>query len=217
MELPAKVAHILQSRGQGVAHCDPCRACNAYCCTGPGFALLENVLEIYQQYETGKLVREDYRFEEGLSLCQFIWRYFDRGIQNGRLLTFFPKTLLSNFDIVSVAPDDYYRARASMLKQTDCRGCVFLSRRIEGPGAPPNHCILHSDKDLKEVTSKPIDCVFLRCVAPREILRPSQQESNQWIDLLDSLFPNSLARFRELCPDMPDQANSIYPNSARGG
>jgi len=180
---------------------------------GPGFALLENVLEIHKRYEAGALARDDYRFEQGLNLCEFIWRYFDRGIQNGRLLTFFPKTFLSDFGIVSVAPANYYRVRASMHKQADCRGCVFLSRGIEGPGSQPNHCILHSDRVLEEVTAKPIDCVFVRCVAPREILRPSRQESDQWIDLLDSLFPNSLARFRELCPGMPDQTNGIYPKS----
>jgi len=197
-----------------VAHCDPCTSCNAHCCSGPGFALLENVLEIYKKYETGALVREDYRFEEGLSLCRFIWRYFDRGVQNGRLLTFFPKTFLNNFGILSVSPADYYRVRASMRVQYDCRGCVFLSRRMQESDLQPNHCILHSDKVLEEVTAKPIDCVFLRCTAPKVILRPPLQESDDWIDLLDRLFPNSLARFRELCPGMPDQTNSIYPRSA---
>ncbi len=188
-----------------MAHCDPCKSCNAHCCSAPGFALLENVLEIHQKYEAGELVRDDYQFESGLSLCKFIWRYFDRGVHNGRLLTFFPKTFLNNFGTVSVAPDDYYRVRASIRQQTESRGCVFLSRKLEEPGAPPNHCILHSDNDLEEVMAKPIDCVFLRCTAPREILRPSQRESNQWIELLDRLFPDSVARFRELCPGMPDQ------------
>src|ERR1035437_5799732 len=89
VKLPTPIVDFLAER-EKKSH-SPCSQCNASCCNGPGFALLENILEIYQKDVSGSLMRSDYNFISGLTLSQFIFRYFDRTVINGRLLVFFPK------------------------------------------------------------------------------------------------------------------------------
>ena len=210
MEIPVAVATFIEKRSEdGEVH-DPCEKCNGHCCSAPGFARLENVLEIFKQYENGQLTRTDFQFEQGLNVSKFIWRYFDRVVHQNRLLTLVPKTFTSDFGIVSVPPTNYYHARAQIRKKTGSRGCVFLSRLLEKDGAANNLCILHTEAANRTISQKPIDCLFLHCDAAKQVLRPTLQDSIQWISMLDQSFPNSLARFQEICPGMPDQTAEVF-------
>ena len=212
-ELRKDITDFIKARSQHDSAEDLCESCNAHCCSGPGFALIENVIEIFQLYQAGRLVRDDYEFDKGLSISEFIWRYFDRAVHNDSLLTFFPKTFSDDFGIVSVPPADYYRARARIQQRTGKRGCVFLSRMLEARGTRKNLCILHTPSVLQRITAKPIDCLFQTCSSSRRIIRPSDEESAQWVSLLDLHFPHSRERFWELCPGMPDQLAGVWKRS----
>ena len=215
-KLPEDIADSIRRRSRHESAPSPCESCNAHCCSGPGFALLENVIEVFVLYQAGRLVREGYQFEKGLAICDFIWRYFDRVVHDNRLLTFFPKTFSDDYGIVSVPPWGYYRARARIQEQTGKRGCVFLSRMLEARGTRKNSCILHAGSVQERITAKPIDCVFQNCSSDRRILRPSDEESAQWVSLLDRHFPHSRERFFELCPGMPDQVAGVWRSDAPG-
>jgi hypothetical protein len=212
MSFPKDIAGFIERRSQHDGSVDLCASCDAHCCAGPGFALLENVIEIFKLYQDGCLYREDHRFQKGLSFCDFIWRYFDRAVHNDCLLTFFPKTFADNGSIVSVPPWDYYRQRTRIGQRAGKKGCVFLSRMLDAHGTNMNPCILHSATFREEITAKPIDCVFQACSSNRRIVRPSDQETAEWILLLHHHFPDSLGRFRELCPGMPDQRGGVWPS-----
>lgn len=179
----------------------PCQQCNSACCNGPGFGLLENVLKIYERYANGQLTRNDYQFESGLTLSQFIFKYFDRTILDGRLLVFLPKTLTSN-GLNSVPPWNFWKSREYIHKRSPSLGCIFLSKKQIPEDLSPNSCILHSGEASKDVTEKPIDCTFLVCNGIRNVQNPSQTETALWFSLLDYHFPNSIERFNLLCPDI---------------
>lgn len=103
------IIDFLEKRKSGkVASCD---SCNSSCCNGPGFAILENVIEIYKLYSEGLLKRDDFTFDSGLNLSQFVYKYFDRAILNGKLLVFFPKMLSENNRLITVPPWNYWNAR----------------------------------------------------------------------------------------------------------
>jgi hypothetical protein len=201
MQFPNAIVNFLSERQERSN--SPCHQCNAACCNGPGFALLENVLEIYERYVAGNLVRSDYSFEPNLPLSQFIFKYFDRVLFNGSLLVFFPKTL-SDTGLNSTPPWNYYQAREYLNRRSPSLGCIFLSKK-QVPGDQSNNCcILHSDKARNNVTEKPIDCTFLVCNGLKNVMNPSGTETNLWLSLLDYYFPDSHARFQKLCPDMPE-------------
>lgn len=216
MKLPEDIPDLIKRRNQHDSTGNLCESCNAHCCSGPGFALLENVIELFKVYQDGRLIREDYEFEEGLSIYDFVWRYFDRVVHNDCLLTFFPKTFSDNHSIVSVPPWNYYRARARIQKRTGKKGCVFLSRMLEADGTTKNLCILHTSSVYEEITAKPIDCVFQKCSSSKRILKPSDQESAEWVSLMDRHFPHSRERFWELCQGMPDQVAAEWRCRIRG-
>lgn len=210
MKLPEDIADCIKKRKQHDSTENLCESCNAHCCSRPGFALLENVVELFEVYQDGHLLREDYEFEEGLSICDFIWRYFDRVVHNNCLLTFFPKTFSADYGIVSIPPWNYYRTRRRIQERTGKRGCVFLSRMLEADGTTRNSCILHTRSACEEITAKPIDCVFQNCSSDKRIIKPTDQESAQWVSLLDRHFPHSRERFWGLCPGMPDQVAAVW-------
>ena len=202
MILPNSLKEFLNNRQNGITA--PCESCNSYCCNGPGFAILENVLEIYNIYITGKLNRSDYEFKSDLTLSQFVFSYFDRVVLNNSLLVFFPKMLTQDKRLISVPPWNYWQARDYIKKREKSYGCIFLERLHDVENdTQSNNCILHSDTE-NEINQKPIDCVFLYCKTLKKIEKPSLVESDRWFSLLDSNFPNSKDRFYQLCPDLPD-------------
>lgn len=57
MEMPFEIIDFITERQKGTK--PQCQFCNSNCCNGPGFAILENVLNIYQRYTNGLLIRKD--------------------------------------------------------------------------------------------------------------------------------------------------------------
>ena len=68
MILPEKVLSVVRDYHRGCVTPTQCQACSSICCSQAGFAILENVLEIYDLYTSGKLKRKGYRFPKGLEL-----------------------------------------------------------------------------------------------------------------------------------------------------
>ncbi len=202
MQLPNKIREYLIERH---AESDsPCNQCNSNCCKGPGFAIFDNVKLIYEKYQKSLLLRSDFEFEKGLSLSQFIFKYFDRAVLNGKLLVFFPKVLSENDELVAIPPWNYWQARDYIFKRKKTFGCIFLNKKkIEGDFST-NYCILHNDSVMTEVTEKPIDCLFLYCKGIRKIVNPSQSESNLWFSTIDYCFPNSNENFYNDFPELRD-------------
>lgn len=203
MELPKTIKDFLQSRiVEGFSE-ETCKACTKTCCTGSGFAILENILEIHKIYSNEGLRREDYVFDKGLSLRDFICKYFDRVTFNNAFLAFFPKCLTRGNELISIPPWNYYAGRDYIQNRKENFGCVFLNKKsykdVNG-----YRCILHNNDSMARVTQKPIDCVFLTCDEKGQIIKPKLNESNLWFALLDYHFPNSRDRFLQLCPNMPD-------------
>lgn len=91
MELPPEIKYQIARRKNPQFSSEVCLGCTGKCCSGPGFALLENVVEIYDRYITSNLTRSDYQYKPNLSFCQFVMEYFDRVVFNNSLLVFFQK------------------------------------------------------------------------------------------------------------------------------
>lgn len=199
MALPHQIIEFLAEREKNSN--SPCHQCNAACCNGPGFALLENVLQIYNLYTAGGLIREGHSFDSELTLSQFVFKYFDRTIINGRLLVFFPKTL-SEGGLNSVPPWNYWKSREYLNKRSASFGCIFLAKKQTPGDLSSNRCILHNEQARGEMTEKPIDCTFLVCNGLRNVKAPTETETSLWFSLLDYHFPNSIERFNALCPDI---------------
>ncbi|OGS35441.1 MAG: hypothetical protein A2293_10060 [Elusimicrobia bacterium RIFOXYB2_FULL_49_7] len=190
-----------------------CATCPALCCSQGGFALLENVLRIYDRYRQGRLKREGYRFAPGFSFCEFIFEYFDvwaREIDDptGKkhaLLLFHMKTLGPEGHLVSI-PDagDYWEIREGLFELNPwmSRGCVFLSKPLpswmEGDDGMTRHCILHTPQSATHLTEKPIDCVLHTCTSRLKSKRPNEKLMRKWFVELATAFPNSVRRFQKL-------------------
>lgn len=200
MNIPAAIESFLTERNKRSD--SPCKQCNAACCHGPGFAILENVIKIYAKYTRGALQRDDFTFKPNLSLSQFIFQFFDRTIINGRLLVFFPKTLSENGGLNSVPPWQFWEARDYLNKRNPAFGCVFLAKKKASGDLSYNYCLLHNSKMNSEITEKPNDCTFLICAGLRNVQKPTNTESGMWFSLLDFYFPDSIERFNKMCPDI---------------
>jgi Fe-S-cluster containining protein len=203
MLLPDKIKDFLKEKQSNAS--SPCTLCNAACCYGPGFAILENVELIYQAYVADKLIRDDHVFEPGLTLSQFIYKYFDRVVFKGDFLVFFPKFFSANGELLSIPPWNYYDAREYVRKRHGSNGCVFLRKKQDENDPSANSCILHDDNFDKEITKKPIDCLFLHCSASGSIAESTVEQGDLWFALLNYMFPNSTGRFKQLCPDIADE------------
>ncbi len=204
MQIPRVIGDFIKLRSLRSGSADVCNSCNATCCSGPGFALLENVLRIYELYQSGLLKRDDYEFEGDLDLASFVYKYFDRVFFNNSLLVFFPKTFTENHRMVSIPPWNYYQAREYIQKRTEKKGCIFLAKPLDPNLAGGNLCLLHHDSLYEEISSKPLDCVFLNCSADKQVIKPLFRESSFWLSMLDYYFPDSKERFSQLCPGLPD-------------
>lgn len=200
MQMPELIKTFLEVRYSNSN--SPCDMCDSSCCNGPGFAILENVIEIYNLYANNKIQNGGCHFEKGLTLSQFIFKYFDRTIVNGKLLVFFPKMISENDFLISVPPWNFWEARDYLKKRQKSYGCIFLSKKQINDELKNNFCTLHNVNYENEISAKPIDCVFLVCTGIRNIQKPDQTTSTYWFSLLDYCFPNSIERFNQLCPDI---------------
>ena len=195
----------------GVTEID-CLACSSPCCSLGGFAILENVLQIYDLYRRGGISRADYEYAQGLSFQDFVFAYFDVykktvPLDDGEtiLMLFHMRSLSSDGHLITIpAVGDYWETRAELFRHNPWlnRGCVFLSRQV---GQWPHddrdasrHCLLHTPLSGTHVTTKPVDCVFFTCHRPIDARVPTEQQSAAWFRLLAEHFPNSLDRFEAL-------------------
>jgi hypothetical protein len=187
-----------------------CQACSSGCCSRGGFAILENVLETYRLYKAGALRRADYEFKAGLSLEDFIRRYFDVCVHEieGRddpLMCFHMRGLGPTSEPIAIPRvGRYWDTREEMFSRNPWlnRGCIFLSKSVpnwpEDDGEGDRYCILHSPLSGSQVTAKPIDCVFFTCNRPYEARVPSFDESERWFRVLGDAFPRSRPRFERM-------------------
>ncbi|MHC4198819.1 MAG: hypothetical protein ACYSU0_02440 [Planctomycetota bacterium] len=181
-----------------------------------GFAILENVVLIYDAYEEGLLMREDYEFPTELSFKDFVLRYFDilqmptgRAFWRKNVLCFYPRSLSAEDEPIALPRvGNVYETRGELFHRNPWlnKGCVFLTRRVphwpEDDGDETRGCILHSDKCLTHVTAKPIDCVFYGCSEPLQPRTPTQEMSRKWHRALAVSFPESVARFTAMIGDI---------------
>ena len=205
------VRFLKEYHAGGVTEAD-CRACSSPCCSLGGFAILENVVQIYELYWQGGLRRTDYEYEPGLSFADFVFKYFDVykkkvPLEGGEatLMLFHMRSLSQEGNLISIpAGGDYWEIRAELFQQNPWlnRGCVFLSHKVgnwpEDDRDASRHCILHTPSSGSHVTAKPIDCVFYTCTKPIEGRVPTEQQSANWFRLLSTHFPNSMERFEAL-------------------
>ena len=192
-----------------------CLACSSPCCAHGGFAILENVIEIYERYRRGKLQRTDYSFLQNLTFREFVLEYFDVYRHDvpdtdpcESIVLFHMRSLSPDGHTISIPPvatvAEYCRARNAFFEANAWMntGCVFLSHKLS---AWPNddhhagrHCILHETESSTQITAKPIDCVFHTCNTPKTARQPTSEQSDSWLAALARQYPRSVERFREL-------------------
>ncbi|HNQ23785.1 MAG TPA: hypothetical protein PKK06_11885 [Phycisphaerae bacterium] len=215
---PKRVTAILNKWHTGAVTAQDCMACSSSCCSHGGFAILENVLAIFELYERGELKREDYRFPEGLCFRDFVRTYFDvfwcptgRWPWRKQIAVFHMKSLSSDGQLISIPPvgESYYETRNALFGENPWlnKGCVFLSKRVEewpsDDKDATRRCILHHPASATHLTQKPIDCVFFVCTEPREPKVPTGDVSADWHRALAVSYPNSVERFLALVEETP--------------
>ena len=215
---PRRIRKLLAAHHAGGVTEQDCLACSASCCSQGGFAILENVLRIFELYQSGQLSREDHEFEAGLSFTDFVYKYFQvyrQDVEDGArsILLFHMKNLSSDGHLIGIpAVDDYWNVRVEMFKANPWlnRGCVFLSKSVlnwpHDDRDASRHCILHSKESGDELTAKPIDCVFYTCDTPINVREPAPEVSDAWFCALAREYPNSVERFDALTGDSGEAA-----------
>ncbi len=207
MTFPEEIRHFLNEYHKDGISSEDCLSCNSYCCSHAGFAILENVLEIYQIYKNGSLKREDYVFVEGLSFKDFIFTYFDViKYSDDNIMIFHPRHLTKDNNIISI-PDgesSYWSIRSDLFNRNPWLnyGCIFLNNKISQGEYNDNKkrgCILHSQFSEERITTKPIDCIFYVCKEKqRESKTPQKEETTEWFRLLSKHYPKSVKKFEKL-------------------
>jgi len=210
---PKRILRILSKWHVDAVTPDDCAACSSSCCSHGGFAILENVLKIFDLYQEGKLGREDYEFQIGLSFRDFVETYFDvlwyptgRWFRSKHVAAFFMKSLSSDNHLISIPAvgNSYHRTRSKLFNENPWlnKGCVFLNKKVgEWPfddRDSSRQCILHDAKAMTHLTQKPIDCVFFVCTRPHELKIPTKRISARWFRALAVSYPDSVQRFRSM-------------------
>jgi hypothetical protein len=195
--------------GQYHAGClngEECISCNSACCSQGGFAILENIVLIYQMYEQGLLKRNDYEFRPGRSFGDFVFTYFDARTysigappMSSEMVFFHMRNLdFENRPIRVPEEGSYWEARYRLFAEDPGlnHGCVFLSEKIphehSGDENTQRHCILHVRQSPDHLTAKPIDCLLFACVERQA------EKTEQWFTLLSRSYPDSIGRFKKL-------------------
>jgi hypothetical protein len=173
-----------------------------------GFAILENVLFIYDAYLNGELARDGYTFPPGLSFKRFAAKYFDYSVmpvrREKKLALFHARTLSRRGGLISWNDVGDFSVGNPRFVATcsQSRGCIFLNRGFdhwpEVAESHVKHCILHRRHNNTCLTPKPIQCVFFICAKPGEPRHPSTKLAAQWYRALAEAYPNSVERFRQL-------------------
>ncbi len=211
-ELPGRARTFLKRYHAGGVTEQDCRACSSACCSHGGFAILENVLQIYERYRAGALRRRDHQFPANLSFREFVFQHFEvyqQAVQLGDreavVLLFHMRSLSSDGHLIQIpAVGEYWQTRVKLFEANPWlnRGCVFLSHGVgnwpEDDGDSSRHCILHSPLSGSHVTEKPLDCVFYTCDRPIAARAPTAELSAEWFSILAESFPNSVERFEQL-------------------
>jgi hypothetical protein len=199
-----EIKKFIVERRKKVGETGDCSICKKSCCYQSGFGLFENTLKIYDLYSKNELKREKYIFVNGLSYCDFIKKYFDIVVYNNTFAVFYPRSINIDGRLIVIPPfGNFYNNRDYILNNDisiNNKGCIFLSDHLNLDGSNPR-CILHNNKMNDEITEKPIDCIFLNCSISRDVIPPTNDESNYWFSMLNLYYPNSLARFKQICPN----------------
>ncbi len=212
--LPEPILRILDNHHRGGITPEDCVDCSSLCCGQGGFALLENVEAIFDQYTSGKLTRDDFEFQPGLSFSDFVAEYFDvyrydvpNTTPRESIVFFFMRSLSRCGHTVSIPPmsdvHSYYKAREAFFRSNAWMkgGCVFLSQHLTNwphtDELRSRHCILHSADSGQNLTAKPIDCVFHTCETPLTKRKPTIGQSDDWFAGLARRWPGSVGRFRQ--------------------
>ncbi len=187
--------------------------CCSACCSHAGYAILENVEQIYEWYKQGRYQRPDFVVEQGLPFHEFVFRYFDvetcefdGWLRKRRIVIFHIKSFSSDGHPISIPwYGSYFDVRSLLFRQNPWlnRGCVFLSHGIgewpEDDKDSSRHCLLHTNDVLQNITTKPIDCIFFTCKDEiHNCKTPTKKESRQWHVMLAKTFPGSVERFQKL-------------------
>lgn len=210
--LPEPVAETLRRHHEGGVGPEACAGCASPCCSRGGYAIIENVLLIYELYRAGKLERDDYQFVGGLSFKDFVDRYFHVEVRTvGRnggsrgLALFHMKSLAPGGHVITIpAEGDHGASRDRLFDQNHWlnKGCVFLSESLSEwrpeDGRLGRGCILHDPAAASQVTAKPIGCVLATCAAPLQG-KPLDEEAEQaWLEALAEAFPGSVEHYEAL-------------------
>ena len=210
--LSKRIRKILSVHHHNGVTAEDCISCASGCCSQGGFAILENVLLIYDHYKKGNLQREDFEYELGLSFKDFVFTYFDvytRETGNGFLkrdvVLFHMKSISNEGNLISIPGIGYYYDVRSAWFEVNLwmnKGCVFLSKKVpnwpEDDGLAERHCILHETKSNTHLTKKPIDCIFYTCDEPMKARVPDERVSSRWFRALALDYPKSVQRFEAL-------------------
>ncbi len=217
MKLPPAIRDRIDRHHEGGVTERDCIVCASGCCSQGGFAILENVLAIYESYRRNELERMGYRFPPGLSLPQFIFLHFDVcgrevGPEGDRrpLLTFHMKSIDERGRPITIpSQGDYWTVRRELFQANPWlnRGCVFLSRPVPNwprdDGVKERRCILHRPDSMEAVGPKPVDCLYYTCVRPFEAKTPTDAETAAWFHALAVAFPGSRERFERILAGGP--------------
>ncbi len=221
--LPKPVTKILAEWHEDGIHEEDCLACSSACCSHGGFAILENVILIYEKYQRGELIRTDYEFPSQLMFTDFVWKYFDvirfhtgRGPVKKSILVFHMRSLTADNEVISIpAGGSYWETRVSLFTQNPWlnKGCIFLNKKVpnwpEDDKDSSRKCILHTNEFNEMISEKPIDCVFFTCTQPLKPKTPTQQISDRWFRALAVAFPDSVKRCQALIDkDTADKAKT---------
>jgi len=207
-----KLMKIVKEHHKGGVTSSDCIACSSPCCGSGGFAILENVLAIYEVYTRGELIREDYEFPKNLSLIEFVENYFDviardvndTGNEDDYLVFFHMRSLDENKRPISVPPDDFWETRADLFNQNPwlSKGCVFLSHSVdnynEDDANTNRHCILHGKKSSDGFPVKPIDCSHFTCTKKGYYKPRYKVEQDVWYNKINTSYPGSVKRFKQI-------------------
>jgi hypothetical protein len=202
MDLDKRILEIFSRRKVEGFSSFVCSLCSAGCCRQPGFAIFENTVKIYEKYLNGLLKRDDFVFDAGLNYKEFIKKYFDVVLYTDtKFFVFFPKIVISENQLLSTPPFGSYYQNRDYIHQNNPWiknfGCVFQNRKRIKHGEDIK-CILHDINTEKEVSAKPIDCLYLSCTPNQVVVNPTAEETNEWFKLLNELFPEGETKYINL-------------------
>jgi hypothetical protein len=229
MEMPREVKSQIEKHHVGGISGSDCLACSSGCCSQSGFAILENVISMYDLYERGGLKRKGFKFSRRLSFNDFAFTHFNVYVemvgpkehQEG-LVQFYPKSIDERGRLIAIpGGGEFYAVRSGLFRDNPWlgRGCVFLSHPCpnwpEDDGYSKRRCILHTPDCYTIVGPKPIDCLFYTCMKPYTPVCPSPEESVAWHAALSKAFPRSVERFKQLSPTFDRHWTAIQNQGER--